>query len=103
MADAGVVAALERIEARQVVYEQVMHRVIGMMAVHNEKLDAILNAASREPGPSSVAEVLGKILGSLQDQEQLLRELPEVLAAAIRGEFDQVIEAAGVEMESVEL
>lgn len=52
MADQEVFAALARIEQRQAAYEQVAHSILGMMEVHNEKLDAILEAATVEPGPS---------------------------------------------------
>ena len=61
-----LVAALARIELRQTVHEQVARRVVDMLAIHNEKLDAILEAATREPGPSPVLGVLAEILESLR-------------------------------------
>ena len=54
--------------------------------MHTEKLDAILEAATREPGPSPVAEALAAILSSLREQESLLLDLPRVLTEAMRGE-----------------
>ena len=56
--DSELAAALARIEQRQAAYEVVAHRLIGMLEVHNEKLDAILEAATVEPGPSPTTEVL---------------------------------------------
>jgi hypothetical protein len=86
-------AALARIERRLATHEQIALRVIDMLAIHNEKLDAILEAATREPGPSPVAEVLAAILSSLREQEALLVELPGVLAEAIRDEWARALDA----------
>jgi hypothetical protein len=90
-ADTGFIdeltAAVERIEQRQIVHEQVAHRMIDMLAIHNEKLDAILAAATQEPGPSPVLGVLAEILESLREQESLLAELPGILAETIRDEW----------------
>ena len=58
MADQEILTALARIEQRQSVYEQVVHRILGCLEIHSEKLDAILEAATVEPGPSPVAEAL---------------------------------------------
>jgi len=93
-------AALARVEERQAIYEQVAHRLIGMMEVHNEKLDAILEAATVEPGPSPVAEALAAILVATQEQTRLLAGLPQVLAEAIREEMQRELEAEGYETES---
>ena len=92
-------AALARVEERQAVYEQVAHRMIGMMEVHNEKLDAILKAATVEPGPSPVAEALAAILVATQEQTRLLAGLPQVLAEAIREEMQRELEAEGYDLE----
>jgi hypothetical protein len=82
-----VAAAMARIETRQAAYEEVVHRVLNILEVHNEKLDAILEAATREPGPSPVAEALAAILSSLREQESLLLDLPQALTAAMRDEL----------------
>jgi hypothetical protein len=79
-------AAVARIEVRQAAYEAVARRVLDTLEVHTEKLDAILEAASREPGPSPVAEALAAILSSLREQESLLLDLPQALTEAMRGE-----------------
>ena len=79
-------AAVARIEARQAAYEAVARRVLDTLEVHTEKLDAILEAATREPGPSPVAEALAAILSSLREQESLLLDLPQALTEAMRGE-----------------
>ena len=99
---AEVLAAMKRIETRQDVFEQVLRRFMGALEIHNEKLDAILEAATREPGPSPVAAMLGDILISMQDQTRLLEELPGALAETIRDELAKEIEAEGVEMEPAE-
>jgi hypothetical protein len=79
-------AAVARVEARQAAYEAVARRVLDTLEVHTEKLDAILEAATREPGPSPVAEALAAILSSLREQESLLLDLPHALTEAMRGE-----------------
>ena len=86
---ADLVAAVTRIEQRQTVHEQVARRVVDILAIHNEKLDAILEAATREPGPSPVFGVLTEILESLRAQESLLAELPDTLAETIRDEWQR--------------
>ena len=68
MPDDDIASALARIEQRQAAYEIVAHRLIGMLEVHNEKLDAILEAATVEPGPSPTTEVLNQILATMQRQ-----------------------------------
>ena len=88
-----VAEAVLRIEERQAAYEQVAHRILGMLQVHNEKLDAILEAAVGEPGPSPVQALLGEILESMRAQEHLLRELPTSLAETLREEMDHELES----------
>ena len=92
-------AAVARIELRQSVHEQVAHRVVDMLAIHNEKLDAILAAATQEPGPSPVLSVLAEILESLRQQETLLAELPGILAMTMRDELQRELDAEDPEME----
>jgi hypothetical protein len=92
-------AALTRIEQRQIVHEQVAHRMIDMLAIHNEKLDAILAAATQESGPSPVLSVLAEILVSLREQESLLAELPGTLAVTMRDELQRELDAEDPEME----
>jgi hypothetical protein len=90
---AGLVAAVTRIEQRQTVHEQVALRVVDMLAIHNEKLDAIIEAATQDPGPSPVAEALAAILSSLREQETLLAELPAALAETIRDVWLRALDA----------
>src|SRR5258705_13935765 len=97
---AEVLAAMRRIEEQQRAFDQVLRRLMGALDIHNEKLDAILAAATREPGPSPVAAMLGEILTTMQDQARLLEELPGALAETIRDELAR--EADGVEMEPAE-
>lgn len=95
----AILEALARIEERQAAYEVVAHRIVGMLEVHNEKLDAILEAATTEPGPSPVAEALKELVAAVEDQTQLLTSLPDVLAVAIREELQRELEAEGYETE----
>lgn len=99
MSDANIVEILTRIEQRQAAYEVVAHRLIGMLEVHNEKLDAILQAATQEVGPSPTVEVLKQILASLQAQEAILAGLPAALGETIRDELQKELEAEGYETE----
>jgi hypothetical protein len=97
-----VLAAVTRVEARQAIVEQVLHRIMDALEIHNEKLDAILEAATREPGPSPVAAMLGEIVTTMQEQTRLLGELPDALSETIRDELAREIEDEDVEMEPAE-
>ena len=102
--DSELAAALARIEQRQAAYEVVAHRLIGMLEIHNEKLDAILEAATVEPGPSPTTEVLTQILAAMQLQTELLQGLPDAIGEIIREELDPDWEPAeeAFEREAVE-
>ena len=100
--DEELAAALARIEQRQAAYEVVAHRLLGILEVHNEKLDAILKAATADPGPSPVAEVLKQILVSMQAQEAALAGLPAALGETIRDELQRELEAEGYDTEPAE-
>ena len=92
MPDDTVTKALDRIEQRQAAYEVVAHRILGMLEVHNEKLDAILEAATVEPGPSPVADTLKQILLAMNATTAALNRLPEAIATTIRDELQIVLE-----------
>jgi hypothetical protein len=92
--DREIAEALARIEQRQAAYEIVAHRLIGMLEVHNEKLDAILEAATVEPGPSPIAEVLKQILATMQEQTALLQGLPDAIGEIVREELEAEWEPA---------
>lgn len=96
---ADLVAAVGRVEQRQAAYEQVAHRILDTLEVHTEKLDAILEAATQEAGPSPVQELLAEILKSLHEQERLLTGLPDALAETIRDELHRELDAEEPEME----
>ena len=103
MRDDDIASALARIEQRQAAYEIVAHRLIGMLEVHNEKLDAILEAATVEPGPSPTTEVLNQILATMQRQTELLEGLPDAISETIRDEMQREFEEElEVEMEPAE-
>ena len=97
MRDDEIATVLARIEQRQAAYEIVAHRLIGILDVHNEKLDAILEAATVEPGPSPTTEVLKQILATMQEQTALLQGLPDAIGEIIRDELE-----ADAEWESAE-
>jgi hypothetical protein len=92
--DHEIAEALARIEQRQAAYEVVAHRLIGMLEVHNEKLDAILEAATIEPGPSPTTEILTQILAIMQEQTALLQGLPDAIGDIIREELEAEWEPA---------
>jgi len=98
--DSELAQALARIEQRQAAYEVVAHRLIGMLDVHNEKLDAILEAATLEPGPSPTAELLQQILNTMRQQTALLEALPAAISETIRDEMQREFE--DLEMEPAE-
>ena len=87
-----IAQALARIEQRQAAYEVVAHRRLGILEVHNEKLDAILAAATVEPGPSPTTEVLQQILATMRQQTALLEGLPEAISETIRDEMQREFE-----------
>ena len=92
--DQDISETLARIEQRQAAYEIVAHRLIGMLEIHNEKLDAILEAATVEPGPSPTAEILKQILATMQEQTVLLQGLPDAIGEIIREELEAEWEPA---------
>ena len=94
MPDDDIASALARIEQRQAAYEIVAHRLIGILEVHSEKLDAILEAATVEPGPSPTTELLKQILATMQEQTALLQGLPDAITDVIRDELEGEWEAA---------
>jgi hypothetical protein len=99
VSDTAIASLLEHIEKRQADMEQALRYVVDMLVIHNEKLDAILKAATHDPGPSPVVEALNGIVASLETQSGLLRELPESLAVTIRDELQRELEAEDIEME----
>ena len=86
---ADLLSFMERLERAQTAFVAVADRILGVLEVHNEKLDAILAAATDEPGPSPVAEALEAIAASLNRQEGLLLAIPQSLAEAVRIELQR--------------
>lgn len=83
---------LERVERALERFDQVGHRIVGMLEVQTEMLTALLEAATKEPGPSPVVKALKDITEELQTQGDLLRDLPTTLASAIRDEMQREVE-----------
>ena len=92
--DQDILAALARIEQRQIAYEAVAHQTFDTLAVHTEMLQAIMEAATADPGPSPVAEALKQILTAMQETTRLLQQLPEAIGATIREELQREGEEA---------
>lgn len=99
MADASM-DVLTRVEARQLAHEAVMRTILEVLQMQGEKLDAILQAATIDPGPSPVAEALQQISLGLRAQTELLERLPEALASVIREEM--AVDLDDVETEPAE-
>ena len=89
---AELLAAVGRIERTQERFVAAADNILSALEVHNEKLDAILLAATKEPGPSPTAALLKQIVESLTDQSALLELLPGAFAAKLREELDRDIE-----------
>ena len=66
--------------------------ILGSLEAHTEKLDAILEAATKEPGPSPTAKLLKQIVSALEDQTALLTALPTAFARTVREEMDRELE-----------
>ncbi len=89
---ADLLAFMERLERAQTAFVTVADRILGCLEIHNEKLDAILEAATEEPvGPSAAAKALQEIAASLNRQEGLLLAIPQSLAQAVRIELQREI------------
>lgn len=91
---------LARLEARQIAHESVMRTMLSIMQMHGEKLDAVLQAATLDPGPSPVAEALQQIALGMKQTNTLLIQLPNMLATVIREEM--AVDLDDVEMEPAE-
>ena len=76
--------------------------MLGILDVHNEKLDAILQAATADPGPSPTTEVLQQMLATMREQTALLEGVPEAISETIRDEMQRELEEEEVEWESAE-
>jgi len=92
-------AAVARIEQRQLAFEHVASRMIDILEVHNEKLDAIVEAASLESRTSPSISILESILATLREQESLLTDLRDIQESAVRDELPGEMEAEYLDME----
>jgi hypothetical protein len=92
--DQEIAASLARIEQRQAVYEVVANKMLSALDVHTEMLQAVMQAATADPGPSPVAEALTKILATMEETNRLLQHLPDAISATIREELQDDYEPA---------
>ncbi len=91
-ATAELLAIAGRIERAQERFVKVADDILGSLEAHTEKLDAILEAATKEPGPSPTAKLLKAIVSALEDQSALLTALPTAFARTVREEMDRELE-----------
>ena len=89
---AELLAVAGRIERAQERFVAVADDMLTSLQVHTEKLDAILEAATKEPGPSPTAKMLKAIVAALEDQTVLLTALPAEFARTVREEMDRELE-----------
>lgn len=76
-------AELVRLRETQERFVLVGERIITMLTVINDKADLLIEAATKDPGPSPVAKMLEAVLAALNEQSATLARLPAELAAAI--------------------
>lgn len=86
-----LLAAAGRIERTQERFVKVAEDILAVLEVHTEKLDAVLEAATQEPGPSPTAKLLKEIVTALGEQSALLAALPEAFARTVRDELEREI------------
>ena len=87
-----LLASAGRIERAQEGFVVVADNILTALEVHTEKLDAILEAATKDPGPSPTAELLKEIVVALTAQSALLAALPDAFAKTVRVELEREIE-----------
>ena len=73
--DGDLTARLDRIEANQGAFAEVLKVLMDRMDVQSEKLDAVLDAVTAEPGPSPLTQALEAILAELKAQSEMLHRL----------------------------
>lgn len=68
--------------------EQTMRVVIEILRIMGEKLDAILGAATTEPGPSETTRLLAKMVEAQERTTDLLEDLPANIGVIFRSELE---------------
>lgn len=86
-----LLAIAGRIERAQERFAKVADDILTVLEVHTEKLDAVLEAATKDPGPSPTAELLREIVAALTGQSALLAALPAAFAKTVRDELEREI------------
>ena len=89
---AELLAIAGRIERAQERFVTVADDILTSLEAHTEKLDAILEAATKEPGPSPTAKLLKEVIASLNEQSEVLNALPATFAKTLREEMDRELE-----------
>ena len=76
-------------EKRLATIEQTLHVVVGLLEIHGAKLNAILEAATAEKGPSETALLLKAIASAQAETNELLQDLPTNIAVMFREELER--------------
>ena len=63
--------------------------MVGLLEIHGAKLDAILEAATAESGPSETAELLKEIASAQAQTNELLQDLPANIAVMFHDELER--------------
>ena len=87
----ALLAIAGRLERAQERFATVAGDNLTTLEAHTEKLDAILEAATKEPGPSPTAKLLQEIVTALTAQSALLAALPDAFARTVRDELEREI------------
>ena len=99
---ADMATAVQRVLNNQSAIMYSLRSILDVQEVHGAKLDAIMEAATVEAGPSPLTEALERIATNMRQNTRILEELPEKLAAMIADEIAVEIDAATFEPAAAE-
>ena len=94
---ADMATAVQRMRDNQNAVMYSLKAILDILQVQGEKLDAIMEAATREAGPSPIVKALENIGANMHQTTRTLEELPQRLAAVIADEIAMEIDAATFE------
>ena len=94
---ADMATAVQRVLNNQSAIMYSLRSILDVQEIHGAKLDAIMEAATVEAGPSPVATALESLAANMRQNTRTLEELPEKLAAMIADEIAVEIDAATFE------
>ncbi len=94
---ADMATAVQRVLNNQSAIMYSLRSILDVQEVQGAKLDAIMEAATVEAGPSPLSKALESIAANMRQNTRMLEELPEKLAAMIADEIAIEIDAATFE------